>query len=83
MGVGRVLELSRRAMSGQDEAGVALEDGKVLEEREPKVAMLRKWASSLWAGLLLVLTILMRAARLYMGCYVHDRCDGSYQKSLS
>ena len=56
------LELLRRAKSGEGEAGGALEGGDVLEEWEPEIAMPRKKASSQLAGLLLVLTILMRAA---------------------
>ena len=36
--------------------------GDVLEDWEPKIAMTKKKASSQQAGLLLVMTILMRAA---------------------
>ena len=75
------LELLQLAKSGEGKAGGALESG-VLEESEPVVAMPRKKTSLRWARTVLVLTILMRAVS-FMGCYVHNRCNGSYPKSLS
>ena len=66
MAVSRVLdkglELLQCAKSGESEAGGALEGSDVLEELELEIAMPRKKASSQWVGVLLVLTILMRAA---------------------
>ena len=66
MAVGRVLdkglELLQRAKSGEGQAAEALEASNVLEEWEWEIAMPRKKASSQWAGLLLLLRILMRAA---------------------
>ena len=66
MDVGRVLdkrlELLRHAKSGEGKAAEALEASNVLEEWEWEIAMPRKKASSQWAGLLLLLRILMRAA---------------------
>ena len=66
MAVGRVLdkglELLRHAKSGEGKAAEALEASNVLEEWEWEIAMARKKASLQWAGLLLVMTILMRAA---------------------
>ena len=66
MAVGRVLdkglELLQRAKSGEGQAAEALEGSDVLGEWESEIAMPRKKASSQWAGLLLIRTILMRAA---------------------
>ena len=66
MAVGRMLdkglELLQRAKFGEGKAGGELEGSDVLEEWESEIAMARKKASLQWAGLLLVMTILMRAA---------------------
>ena len=77
------LELLRRGKSGEGEAGGALEGGGVLEKLAPEIAMPRKKASSKWAGTASCFDDADEGSELYTGCYVHDRRDGSYQKSLS
>ena len=72
------LELSRRVKSRDGETGGGLEGG-VLQESEPVIAMPRKKASLRWAGT----DDPDEGSRLYMGSYLHNRCDGFYQKSLS
>ena len=77
------LDLSRRARYGEGKAGGALEGGGVLEKLAPEIAMPRKKASSKWAGTASCFDDADEGSELYTGCYVHDRRDGSYQKSLS
>ena len=81
-GLDKGLELSRCAKSGEGEAGGALE-GNVLQKLELVIADCRKKASSRWAGTDSCYENPDEGSKLYKGCYVHNRYDCSYQKSLS
>ena len=60
-----------------------LMDVGVLEEWEPQLAMPREKASSQWARTASLSDKPDEGSKFHIGCYVHNRSDGSYQKSLS